>query len=44
VLGDFSSDESAALEAVLERASAAVADIPVVGVLEAMNRHNRSAT
>jgi PTH1 family peptidyl-tRNA hydrolase len=44
VLGDFSADESAQLEDVLERASAAVADIPVVGVSEAMNRHNRSST
>jgi len=32
------------LEDVLERASAAVADIPVIGVSEAMNRHNRSST
>jgi PTH1 family peptidyl-tRNA hydrolase len=44
VLGDFSSDESTQLQDVLERATAAVADIPVVGISEAMNRHNRSTT
>lgn len=44
VLGDFSAQESAELEDVLERATAAVADIPIVGVSEAMNRHNRSST
>jgi PTH1 family peptidyl-tRNA hydrolase len=41
VLGDFSSPESQALPAVLERASAALTDILVRGAQAAMNVHNQ---
>jgi PTH1 family peptidyl-tRNA hydrolase len=41
VLGDFSGEESQALPAVLERASAALTDIVVRGAQAAMNVHNQ---
>jgi len=41
VLGDFGRDESTKLEDVLERASAALADIVVRGAKAAMNAHNQ---
>jgi peptidyl-tRNA hydrolase, PTH1 family len=41
VLGDFGREESALLEDVLERASAALTDIVVRGAQAAMNAHNQ---
>ena len=42
VLGDFSVSESAELENVLQRATAAIEDVLDLGIRTAMNRHNGS--